>query len=78
MKLRTIEDVEHFQEAIDNCESDVWLSSQNEHFNLKSEISKIIAIGRVLSGDESLELFAHSKLDEQNLVHMFQVYPEMM
>lgn len=78
MKLNTAQDVQHFQEAIDNCQSAVWLSSANEHYNLKSAISQMIAIGKVLSGDESLELFADTKEDESRILQMLNQYPEMM
>lgn len=78
MTLKNIKDVERFQNTINTCEDDVWLVSKNERFNLKSMISQLVAIGRVLSGDKSLELFASKKEDEWKLLKMFNEYPEMI
>lgn len=77
MTLKNIKDVKRFQNVIDKCEDDVWLMSATDRYNLKSAISQLIAIGRVLTGDKTLELFASKKEDEWKLLKMFNEYPEM-
>ena len=78
MKLKSMRDVKHFQRAIDECRDNVWLTSQNEHYNLKSALSQYVAIGKLLSGDSELELFTESKDDEKYFLKMFAEYPEMV
>lgn len=78
MTLKNIKDVKRFQNVIDKCEDDVWLISDSDYFNLKSAISQLIAIGRILTGDKSLELFTAKKEDEWKFLKMFNEYPEMM
>lgn len=72
MKLNNITDVQKFITAVNSCENDVYLRSQEgDQFNLKSSLSQYIAIGRLLeeSGD-SLELFAQTREDEALLLEM--------
>lgn len=72
MKLNNITDVQKFINAVNACQSDVYLRSQEgDQFNLKSSLSQYIAIGRLLeeSGD-SLELFAQTREDEALLLEM--------
>lgn len=78
MTLKTIKDVKRFQNVINNCEDDVWLISGGDKYNLKSAISQLVAIGKVLTGDKSLELFASNKHDEWQFLKMFNEYPEML
>ncbi len=72
MKLSNITDVQKFVAAINACQNDVYLKSQEgDVFNMKSSLSQYIAIGRLLeeSGD-SLELFAQTREDEAILLVM--------
>ena len=72
MKLNNITDVQKFVAAVNACQHDVYLRSQEgDQFNLKSSLSQYIAIGRLLeeSGD-SLELFAQTREDEALLLDM--------
>lgn len=72
MKLANVTDVQKFIAAVNACENDVYLRSQEgDQFNLKSSLSQYIAIGRLLeeSGD-SLELFAQTREDEARLLAM--------
>ena len=72
MKLNNIKDVQKFLAAINSCENDVYLKSQEgDVFNLKSSLSQYIAIGRLIeeSGDD-LELFAQTREDEARLMNM--------
>lgn len=46
MKLRNIEDVEGFLDAVSQCTGDVWLESPyGDKYNLKSKLSQYIAMG---------------------------------
>ncbi len=72
MKLKNINDVQTFMAAVNACENDVFLKSQQgDVFNLKSSLSQYIAIGRLIeeSGDD-LELFAQTREDEARLIVM--------
>lgn len=70
MKLNNVKDVEKFIQVVNDCKSDVYLKSlEGDVFNLKSSMSRYVAIGRLIeeSGD-SLELFASTKEDEALLL----------
>ena len=72
MKLNNIKDVQKFLAAVNACENDVYLKSQEgDVFNLKSSLSQYIAVGRLIeeSGDD-LELFAQTREDEARLMNM--------
>lgn len=72
MKLNNIKDVQKFLAAVNSCENDVYLKSQEgDVFNLKSSLSQYIAVGRLIeeSGDD-LELFARTREDEARLMNM--------
>ena len=72
MKLSNVKDVQTFLNAVNACQSDVYLkSTEGDVLNLKSSLSQYIAIGRLLeeSGD-SLELFAQTREDEAILLNM--------
>ena len=72
MKLNNIKDVQKFLAAVNSCENDVYLKSQEgDVFNLKSSLSQYIAVGRLIeeSGDD-LELFAQTREDEARLMNM--------
>lgn len=71
MKLNNVKDVEKFIQVVNDCKSDVYLKSlEGDVFNLKSSMSRYVAIGRLIeeSGD-SLELFATSSDDEALLIN---------
>lgn len=80
MRLKSMRDIKHFQQAVDECRDNVWLVSGNgqEHYNVKSALSQYVAIGKLLSGDSELELFTESKDDEKHFLEMFATYPEMV
>lgn len=69
MRLTNVTDVEKFTEVVNQCKKDVFLKSpEGDVFNLKSSMSRYVAIGRLIeeSGD-SLELFATDREDEARL-----------
>ena len=74
MLLKNVNDVEALKFAVSRCKYDVLLRSMDgsEEFNLKSQISQYIAIGRLCEehGDE-YEIFCTSKSDEQHLLGFF-------
>ena len=72
MKLNNITDVQKFINAVNACQNDVYLRSQEgDQFNLKSSLSQYIAIGRLIEdAGESLELFAQTREDEALLLNM--------
>ena len=74
MLLKNVKDIESLLSAIAKCKGDVFLRSMDgsEEFNLKSTISKYVAIGRLCEehGDE-YEIFCAYKSDEQHLLGFF-------
>lgn len=80
MKIRNVEQVNAFMEAVDKCEGEVWLESlEGDKFNLKSTLSQYVAVGALLSEKgESLELFCQKKKDEIHFYHFFQENPEVI
>ena len=51
MTLKSIKDIERFQQAIAKCKDNVWLRSINgEAYNLKSALSQYVGIAKVVSG----------------------------
>ena len=72
--LRDIHDLESFREAVKQCKGDVYLLNQDktEQFNLKSELSEFIALGRLadLHGSK-YEIFCQFPSDEGYLLKYF-------
>lgn len=70
MKIKSLQDVEAFKQAIDKCRGDVWLESvYGDKYNLKSALSQYIAMAELLrdkNGD--LELFARLPEDQAILM----------
>lgn len=62
--------VEDFIQVIKECEGSVWLESiYGDRFNLKSVLSRYVAIGKLITEEgEYLELFASSTEDEIKLM----------
>ena len=60
MRLRSEADVQEFLDAVSQCGGDVYLKSpEGDIFNLKSSMSRYIAIGRLIEEQgDTLELFA--------------------
>ena len=74
MLLKNAKDVDSLIETISKCEGDVLLKSVDgrEVFNLKSVMSRYIAIGRLCDdhGDE-YEVFCMNREDERFLLQFF-------
>lgn len=74
MLLKNAKNVESLIKAVDKCKYDVYLRSTDgtEEFNLKSVISRYVAIGELCKdhGDE-FEIFCTSPEDEGHLLKFF-------
>lgn len=77
MKIKNIEEVEGFLEAVNKCKGEVWLESpEGDKFNLKSKFSRYIALGALLSeSGDNLELFCSLPKDEQYFYEYFMSFP---
>ena len=69
MRLRSEADVQEFLDAVSQCGGDVYLKSpEGDIFNLKSSMSRYIAIGRlIVEQGDTLALFAARKDDPARL-----------
>ncbi len=74
MLLKNAKDVDNLVKAVDKCRHDVFLCSADgtREFNLKSVISRYVAIGELCKdhGDE-FEVFCTSHDDERYLLQFF-------
>ena len=74
MLLKNAKDVDSLVKAIDKCHGEVFLCSadKTEEFNMKSILSRYIAIGELCKdhGDE-YELFCGNHDDERYLIQFF-------
>lgn len=72
MKLFNIDDVEHFLDTIKKCKGSVELvSSQGDRLNLKSELTKYLAISKLFNDNtfiNEMELIASDPEDVQMLM----------
>lgn len=78
LRLSNIKEVEGFLNAVNECESSVWLESQyGDKFNLKSKLSQYVALSALLgeNGDE-LMLFCSLREDEAKLLKFFHDFPD--
>lgn len=77
MMLKDAKDVNSLISAVDKCKGDVILRSMDgrEEFNLKSQLSRYIAIGRLCEehGDE-YEIFC---MDKSDTGYMYQFFHEL-
>lgn len=72
MYIKTIEDVEKFNEVVKSCKGDVWLQSvEGDRYNLKSELSRYIAVADMIRDEAGkLELFTSLKEDESKFFEL--------
>lgn len=80
MKLNKITELHAFLAAVDKAKGEVYLTSkQGDQYNLKSELSKYIAIGALLDEHGTdLELFCQLPEDEPLFLQFFYDYPETL
>ena len=80
MKISNEIEILDFLNTVNRAKDNVYLRSENgDCYNLKSALSKYIAIGALLGahGDE-LELFCDDKDDEKLFFSFFRKYPEVL
>ena len=80
MKINNINEVEGFLSAVQQCKGKVYLRSlMGDVYNLKSELSQYIAIGKLLGEHgEELELFCDDKSDEAIFFKYFKTFPDVV
>lgn len=80
MKISKTLELHAFLEAVDKAEGDVYLVSKNgDQYNLKSELSKYVAIGALINNHaDDLELFCQFPQDEVFFLRFFDKYPETL
>ena len=75
MLLRNAKEIDKLIEAVDRCRDDVLLRSTDgkEEFNLKSVLSRYIAIGELCKDHgDSYEIFCMNRADERYMMHFFE------
>ena len=74
MKIKSLQDINAFKEAISRCKGDVWLESvYGDKYNLKSALSQYIAMADLLRDKNGeLELFANLPEDQMILMHFLE------
>ena len=74
MRLRSEADIQACLDAVNACEGEVYLKSpEGDIFNLKSSMSRYIAIGRLIEEQgDNLELFASRKEDQARLMPLVE------
>lgn len=80
MKLKNIDQVHEFLQIVDECNGDVYLTSQyGDKYNLKSKLSQYIAVAALLGthGDE-LELWCDDKEDEPRLLNYLMSHSDVI
>ena len=72
MRLRSEADIQEFLDIVASCEGDVYLKSpEGDIFNLKSSLSRYIAVGRLIEEEgDSLELCASRREDRARLMNL--------
>ena len=79
MKLKSIEDVNKFLEAVNKCEGGVFLTAPDgSRYNLNSQLSQYVAIGQLLGDHEQeLELWCENRKDEWVMINFLWENPEI-
>lgn len=75
MLLKNVHDVDAFLEAVNRCRDDVLLMSSDgrERFNLKSVLSRYMAIGELCKDHgDSYEVYCLNKADEAYMIEFFR------
>ena len=73
MRLRSEADVQEFLDAVSQCGGEYLKSPEGDIFNLKSSMSRYIAIGRLIEEQgDTLELFADRKEDQARLMPLVE------
>jgi len=80
MRLKNSKEIQAFQEAIADCQGEVWLETpMGDKYNLKSLYCHYLAIDKLLEDEgNELELFCQYKEDELNFFRFFEEYPDAL
>lgn len=80
MKILNEKELNSFLEAVSKAKGNIFLkSAEGDCFNLKSPLSRYVAIGELLSGHgDELELFCDNRSDEQFFFKFFKENPEVL
>lgn len=80
MKIRNIEEITGFLEAVNKSKGNVYLRSvAGDNYNLKSSLSQYIAIGALLKDHgEELEVFCEDRDDIQHFFKYFNEFPTVL
>lgn len=79
MKLNNIIEVDHFLDAVRQCDHDVWLeTADGDKLNLKSKLSQYVAIGALIRNEHDLELFCSDHNEERFFYKFFNNHPDTL
>ena len=74
MKIRTRQDIEAFQTAVDQCTNTVWLmSASGEQYNMKNDKEWGKGLSRLLNDDkDEMEIYASNYHDESVMMNFYR------
>ncbi len=79
MKLNNSIEVDHFLDAVRQCDHDVWLeTSDGDRLNLKSKLSQYVAVGALIKNERNLELFCADHNEERFFYNFFAKHPDAL
>ena len=80
MKINSKKELRAFREVLDQTKGSVWLeTADGERINLKSYLSKYVALGALIENRYSdLELFCALAEDEARFMKFFNEYPDTL
>lgn len=80
MKLTKEIEIIDFLSAVKQAKGEVWLESQEgDRYNLKSTLSRYVAIGALLSDhSDELELYCENSSDEGYFYQFFDKHPNVI
>lgn len=80
MKITNKAQVDTFVNAIEQCKGNAYLFDlKGNQYNLKSFISRNIAVGKLLDKDgDTMELFCERREDELHFMKFFREYPTVL
>ena len=78
MRLKNNIEIRDLLKTIDLCQGNVWLESkEGDRINLKSELSKYVALGQLIKNNSNdLELFCSYREDTALLLKFFDKHPD--
>ena len=76
MKIRTRQDIEAFQTAVDQCTNTVWLmSASGEQYNMKNDKEWGKGLSRLLNDEkDEVEIYASNYHDESVMMNFYRLH----